>query len=150
MRVQTHGFSSSTSQLPWFVPPHGPFRSPLGQRVTGQIPPDHSRTHSPHVEHFSWKCMWRCEFPRKRLSLVGETGRSVASTAACTPAPQLITNTTSARATCSLCLRKCRLASSSWQGAYTTVDPVILWPSSVSMRPSSSTSHSPPVLHCVA
>src|SRR5680860_621104 len=96
MRTQAQSLLESTSHLPLLVPPQGPFRMPLAQRVTGQMAPYSSRTHSPHNEHFSSKAIWRFTLHTKSELAPGVTCFVVPSRTDWTPAPQARTRKASA------------------------------------------------------
>src|SRR5659263_72008 len=150
MRVHAQSFSGSTSHLPSFVPPHGPFSMPLWQRVTGQMAPVMSRMQSPQRRHFSSNCPTRITLPRKRESFAGKQGFSVASRVDWTPAPHPMHRMASAFATSSLCARNSFLTSSSWQPVSMTTLPVTSLPSAVSFSDISLIWSSPPVWATVA
>src|SRR5660398_325270 len=115
MSTQAQSFSESTSHFPWFVPPQGPFRSPLAQRVTGQMEPNSSRTHSPHKLHFSSKLICRLMYPKNRVSVPGATCLDVLSRTDLVPAPQESSRNASAVSSSHFFGRMVLFMSNSWQ-----------------------------------
>ncbi len=111
MRSQTQSMLESISHFPSIDPPQGPFSILLGQRETGQNPPNKSSIQSPHMLHRFSNSLARFISPKNNVSLPAMTSAfSIISDTVCMPLPHARTRILFALFTSSLYFRRMRLS----------------------------------------